>query len=932
MSDAFSRAIYYSKSYIELTKPGVKLPSDEDFQAAASVAYATTPNPDFTVANIIDQLRTDFIHYQPPWEVLDEDQSATNHEEWLSESKEKINWQFWNRYERFLCQEGRLPNRVIYSLGELTDDILRRLESPERPGPWDRRGLVVGEVQAGKTGNYTALICKALDAGYKVIVVLAGLHKNLRSQTQLRLDTCIRGRTRTGIAGEELIGVGRMRGMGVDRVVHYLTDSSDNGDFKVTRVAGVQIGSDPVVLVVKKNKSILENVQKWIKENDTSHATFPFLLIDDEADHASINTRAGKDENDLSDDEDLTDEEIEFLHRQNVTAINRLIRELLQLSSKTAYVGYTATPQANLFVDPDAVAGRRIGADIFPESFIVNINSPTNYFGPERVFGFEDDENGNISGSPGLPIIRPVLDHDDEKFFPFGHKKTHVPEDIPASLKKAIRSFILTVAARRARGQVNVHNSMLIHVTRFVDVQGHVKERVEEELATLKLRIHHGDGESKYQVMTELRELWEEDYAVTSSAMEHETGDPPLQWATIESHIKHVVDKIAEVRGINGGAKDALDYLNYPDGLTVIAVGGNKLSRGLTLEGLSVSYYLRASRMYDTLMQMGRWFGYRGGYEDLCRLYTTPDLVKCYRGIALADHELRREFSRMNDIPGATPADYGLKVRTGLNGMLVTALNKMRHGTDMDFSFSDSTAQLPYFAKDSDVAEHNFEITRSFLESLPLPDRKSEEPHLFWRKVDARDVIRFASQFKCCAKAFRVDAKRIAEYIETQNRYGNLLHWDVALVNIRGKESFKKGGILSEVGMSVRKNDEKYGDAQTFSLPKSQLLDPNNNSIGLKLDELKFAESFTRARLEKKNKKYKYPLADIVQQIRGQRMPKPEGLLQLYVLDPEHAGVKHPLIGYGFMFPPIKNDKPISYKVNKTCLKAIQLELGIDDI
>lgn len=932
MSDLFKSAVGYAKDYIQRFKGDVLLLTDADFHQAAKIAFSVVQiqNPTFGENDIVAQLQADFIHYQPPWEVLDEDKATSDHQEWLAKAKGEVEWLFWERFERHLFQESKLPPKIIGSLGNLTDDILRRLEAPDRPAPWKRRGLVVGEVQAGKTGNYTGLICKALDAGYKVIVVLAGLHNNLRSQTQFRLDSCIRGRTKSSANGYTPVGVGLIKGMRTDKTVHYLTDSNEGGDFKASRVTGVQIGSDPVVLVVKKNKSILENVRDWIHNNDTSHGTFPFLLIDDEADHASINTRANKDDSDFTNDDDLSDDEIEAIHEKNVTTINKLIRKLLQLSNRTAYVGYTATPQANLFIDPDAVAGR-MGADIFPESFILNITSPTNYFGPARVFGLDADEQAGIAGSEGLPIIRAVLDYDDDAYFPCGHKKDHVPCDLPPSLKEAIRCFVLAISGRMARGQTNVHNSMLIHVTRFVAVQGHVRGLVQEELESLKLRIKHGDGASKNLIMDELKELWNRDFIKTSVAMEEKGGEPPVPWAEVSHSVRPAIEKISAVREINGGAKDVLDYTNHPDGISVIAVGGDKLSRGLTLEGLSVSYYLRSSRMYDTLMQMGRWFGYRTKYEDMCRLYTTPELVTCYRGIALADYELRREFSRMNELD-ATPADYGLKVRSGLNGMLVTALNKMRHGKDVELSYADSTVQLPYFAKDAAIAEHNFNLTNDFLSSLPHPDKESESPHILWRKVSAVLVTRFASEFKCCAKAFRMDSKRIAEYIQMQNRAGNLKHWDVGLISITRGAHWESRGILGTVGMSKREDDKKYGDAKTFSLPKSQLLDPHFNSIGLHDSERSLAETLTRRHLEARNKEYNYNLAEFIQHARGQRQPAPEGLLLIYVLRPEPAGVNHPVIGYGFIFPPLKNDRPISYKVTKTWLKLAQLELGLDDL
>lgn len=936
MIDAFRRAVTTAKTCVTQISPDVKMPSDECIKAAAKIAFQTAkiffgPDsvPEFTEADIVECLKKDYIHYLPPWQILDEDESSSKHEKWLSsETKNDLHWQYWERYEQLLYKNGNIPKRVIDDLGLLTDDILGRLESPDRPGPWDRRGLVVGEVQAGKTGNYIGLICKAIDAGYKTIVVLAGLHKNLRSQTQLRIDAGIRGRTKTGVSGEEILGVGCLSGWNVNRAVHYLTDSSDMGDFKVTRVAGVQIGSDPVVLVVKKNKSILENVHDWISRNDTTHGSFPFLLIDDEADNASINTRSGLEEDARDNTEDLTEEEIEQIHKKNITTINRLIRKLLKLSDRTAYVGYTATPQANLFIDPDAQAGAA-GADLFPESFIVNISSPTNYFGPEKVFGFDTDEACGISGAEGLPIIREVLDHEDDAFFPPKHKKAHIPSSLPPSLRRAIRSFILTVAARRARGQGDQHNSMLIHVTRFVDVQAHVKELVQDELSDLRMRIRHGDGGSKNEIMAELKELWDEDYVPTSEAMSSNTDNTKLAWKNVLPEIKPAVDQIAEVREINGRAKDVLNYSDHKGGLSVIAIGGDKLSRGLTLEGLSVSYYLRSTQMYDTLMQMGRWFGYRPGYEDLCRLYTTPDLIKCYRGVAQADFELRREFVRMNEV-GGTPADYGLKVRSGVNGMLVTALNRMRHGREVNLTFADYTAQLPYFSKDNDIAKHNFELTEKFLSELPSPDRATESPHLFWKGVDASEIIRFASNFKCCAKAFRVDARRIADYIKTQNQHGNLKKWDVALVNIAKKAKFGRG-LLGEVGMSERSDDPKSKDSSIFSVVKGTLLDPGFESIGLTPEERLTAETLTREHMERAGKKYSYPLSEYIRTVRGFRNP-PEGLLQLYVLNPSPAGVDHPLIGYGFTFPPLVKDKPVSYMVGKVWLKAVQLELGIDEI
>lgn len=928
MTESMRLSIITAKSCIKQMSPDAGTPSDEIIKAGAKIAFKLNKMPDFSENELVEFIKKDYIHYLPPWQIIDEDQSTSKHEKWLdTETKNKIKWEYWERYEQSLREAGKIPERVLFDSGHLIDDILGRLESPDRKGPWDRRGLVVGEVQAGKTGNYIGLACKAIDAGYKVVIVLAGLHNNLRSQTQIRLDSGIRGQTKKDNSGEQKIGVGKLNGWHVNRIVHYLTDSSDLGDFKLSRATGIEIGSDPVVLVVKKNKSILENVRNWIAKNDKTHGAFPLLLIDDEADNASINTRSGLKDDSQDIDEDLSDAELEELHKKNTTTINRLIRELLQLSNRTAYVGYTATPQANLFIDPDAYLGR-IGADLFPESFIINIVSPPNYFGASRVFGIDGDQSCGISESQGLPVIRTVSDNDTDACFPVKHKKMHVPQCLPSSLREAILCFILTIAARRARGQVRDHNSMLIHVTRFIDVQSHVKSLVTDELADIQMRIRYGDGASKKQILRELELLWINDYLPTTISMLNNEKDVMLTWEQVLPEIKPAVDQINEVRSINGHAKDVLDYDEYKNGLTVIAIGGDKLSRGLTLEGLSVSYYLRSTRMYDTLMQMGRWFGYRKDYEDLCRIYTTPDLIKCYRGIAMADHELRREFSRMNECYG-TPADYGLKVRSGICGMLVTALNRMRHGTDVQLTFADYTAQLPYFPRNNSIAEHNYNQTQTFLNSLAEPDRETANPHLLWRNIDSEKIITFASKFKCCSKAFRVDATRIAEYLKIQNANNNLLKWDVALINIRRGEKYGDGR-LGEVGMSKRQDDNPE-EKEVYSLVKGTLLDAKCESLGLTADEMKEAEKLTRNHMDKFKKKYLYPLSTYIRFVRGKRA-NPEGLLQIYVLDHKCAGLSYPVIGYVFTFPPLKDDNPVSYKVTKTWLKGIQQELGIDDI
>ncbi len=418
----------------------------------------------------------------------------TDHEEWILNKRGKFDWKFWSRYQTFLRQEKQLPGRVVDSVAKLTEEILGCLEDPARAAPWDSRGMVVGNVQSGKTGNYIGLICRAIDAGYKVIIVLAGMHKNLRSQTQLRIDEGVVGRDTQQDRNLEgrgaLIGVGKL--FGERLITHPLTSSADNGDFRrpIAESVGVSIGSDPVIFVIKKNGPVMKNLLKWVlhvrgeydeEEKRQVVRDVQLLVIDDEADNASINTS-----------------------KKKISTINARIRALLYAFEKSAYVGYTATPFANIFVNPEAQTDEH-GEDIFPRNFILNVSPPTNYVGPSRVFGLESDPDVGIEGNDPLPIVRTVDDYEID--LPRKHPKDYQPAKLPESLKRALRCFVLVCAARRARGQQDVHNSMLVHVTRFITVQHHVVDLVREELDFLRQRIAMGDGDRKPTALDELRAL-----------------------------------------------------------------------------------------------------------------------------------------------------------------------------------------------------------------------------------------------------------------------------------------------------------------------------------------------------------------------------------------------------------------------------------------
>jgi hypothetical protein len=534
----------------------------------------------------------------------------------------------------------------------------------------------------------------------------------------------------------------------------------------------------------------------------------PLLLIDDEADNASINTkdRAGAASNE-------------------VTAINGRIRQLLDAFEKSAYVGYTATPFANIFINPDAETPDH-GDDLFPRSFIINVKPPTNYVGPARVFGLDGDVDANIPPLDGLNIVREIDDYAAPSAFPPGHRSDHVPTELPASLRKAVRCFILSCAARRARGQGKKHNSMLIHVTRFVNVQAHVVRLVRDELIALQRRIEFGDGSRQPSIADELRELWEDEFVPVSEEMGGDAG-PEVSWKGVAAELHAAAAKIS-VATINGFAKEALDYRDHEaEGRSVIAVGGDKLSRGLTLEGLSISYFLRTTRMYDALMQMGRWFGYRPGYLDLCRLFTTKMLSNWYSYIALADEELRREFDYMVKA-GLTPEKYGLRVRTHPAGMIVTALNKMSHGVNRQLSWEGTLVQTTDLPKDGQRIEANRAATEKLLIALGQPDSGRERDTKVWRSVNADHVATFIATLRYPSLSAGAGGEQLAAFIRKQLPT-ELTSWTVVLVsNSQAKEERHATIAANDVGL-LERNPESQTES-TYRLNKSNILSPADES------------------------------------------------------------------------------------------------------
>ena len=369
-------------------------------------------------------------------------------EPWLDGRKSAVDWYYWNRYRDFLIHRKRFPPQVVAEIDNDTDRIVGYLEDPDKVGRWDRRGMVMGHVQSGKTGNYIGVVTKAADAGYRVIIVMAGVQNRLRNQTQERLDEAFVGYDTGkgfGASGFQPVGVG-LHGLH-RKPITFTTAVSDFNKLAASQI-GIRLKDlrKPVVFVIKKETNILRNLIEWLTTHNAHHLranaiSEPMVLIDDEADNASINIKH---------------------HVDNVSTINRQIRQLLSLFERSAYVGYTATPFANILIDPDDDHSL-VGEDLFPRDFIVSLNAPSNYFGAEDVFG-----------DRGAQVVQEIDDHRD--VLPMSHKIDHTVTRLPDSLREAVRTFLLTKAIRMARGQQDVHNSMLVNVSRFKSVQRQITQ------------------------------------------------------------------------------------------------------------------------------------------------------------------------------------------------------------------------------------------------------------------------------------------------------------------------------------------------------------------------------------------------------------------------------------------------------------------------
>ncbi|MGO4200615.1 Z1 domain-containing protein [Rhodococcus sp. TAF43] len=746
----------------------------------------------------------------------------------------------------------------IGALDRSSTQVVSLLNHPKEK-QFSTRGLVVGHVQSGKTTNFTAVMAKAADRNYKLFIVLAGIHNGLRRQTQLRLV-------------QDLI---------TPNAANWMQLTVPEKDFTAPANAAAYFAKSNkqhVLCVIKKNAAVLRRFRQWLDTASGYLVDCPALIIDDEADQATVATKT----------------------------INPLIRDIMDRLPKSAYVGYTATPFANLLIDPAA-------KDLYPRDFIVSLPKPDGHFGTEVLFGRdvldgEDPEDVD----DGYDMIREIQDHEVDLVRP----RTRAEKDdfepvIGDALRDAIHYFWLNTAARRVRGSGTKHATMLIHTSVNTAIHNSFRDPLTDFRAEAESLLASGDSE----LLDELRELWGAESAKVPAL---EFGHTPVSFDELLVELSRVIAD-CEIILDNASSKVRLDYEGDP--VVAIAVGGNTLSRGLTLEGLSVSYFVRSVSAYDTLLQMGRWFGYRTGYEDLPRVWMTAELRDWFRHLATVESEIRRDIG-VYMVEDKRPTTFAVRIRTHPS-LRVTAAAKMKDSVRAASAYGGQRIQTRYFDLDTETLLGNQSAARQLIAEVianrTRDDHAPMEGRYLWRGVPFQDVLKFIQSYSFHAKSQECDANLLAQYINQRVNRSALRKWNVAIVGKKpsgGSDTtfdFAPGIDVERVTRAKLK-DSGVIDIKTLMSRRDAAIDLDVSGVAGELSE-----------------------AAIVQLRREQASDT--GLLVLYPIDKDsvpgertaekRVGLNAPehVIGVGLVFPtPSGDDSEVEWEYVSADLSGIEIE------
>lgn len=735
-------------------------------------------------------------------------------------------WYHWGRLSTFLRSvPGRDPAQVD-SLEAESLRVLRRMPDPNRMGNFQGRGLVVGYVQSGKTANYTAVAARAADAGYRIVIVLSGIHDALRNQTQNRLERELTGHQPGGVPPAE-------------RGREWIRLTTETEDFEGQDPRTLQ-APVPFLAVAKKHVKVLAKLDAWLASAERFLVDMPVLIVDDEADQASINTKSNRPADPaVREDEDDADE-------QGPSKTNELIRSILSRIPKASYVAYTATPFANILINPSAI-DRVVGDDLFPRDFVIQLPRPAGYTGTEELFGVSAQDR---------EVVRPVPEEDIQALrAPSRRRNAEVvlapaPRGIPDSLVEAVLAFCVAGGVRTLRpGLSDKPHTMLVHVSPRTDDQQRIAAMIRDQIDLWREAGRRGD-----EVKALLGRTWE--------ALKPGVASPANDAGVVSAAVT-VLNGI-DVLELNSATAENLDYDARP-ARHVIAVGGNRLSRGLTLEGLTISYFLRTAAMCDTLLQMARWYGFRRGYEDLIRIWTTDGIARWFAELALVEQSMRDSIVALGRA-NRRPDQMAIRLRAH-SDLLLTARNKAGMGATQQDSWSGEHPQtilLPLSEPSKLAANH--ELADRLVASLGAPT----EAHggLLYRDLGAEVICEFLRRYSIHEDnvAFRNDL--LADWIMARTAVGELVDWSVFVASPAAEARATLGG--REIGL-VRRRLNSIESIGILTDPRHEGVDLPEGPDGFVREGGNYDSDAMRA-----------------------ARPASQGLLIIYPLDPAQLSVPGP--------------------------------------
>jgi hypothetical protein len=980
---------------------------------------------DITLRNYFETSVKEYLSVYPIDPGISHSLTKEGFKTWLDDEREEdINWDYSNRYFEHLLKSGR-SKKVVKETEDSSYSILSKMADPKSTRAIYNKGLVVGAVQSGKTGNFNAVINRAIDSGYEIVIVLAGIMEDLRSQTQQRIEKDIIGEGKID-SGEPTgtKGVGKIRRFGVrgdNKVIQVKSLTSESKDFSKAVKELDHTLNDKYVLVCKKNVSVLKNLIIWLhnslEEGKEKH-NIPLLIIDDEADNASLNNMGSK-------------------GRNYASKTNGHIRAILELFHVKSYLGYTATPFANVLQDRNEypendweIKYKFKGEDvekqlkrvdnIFPDDFIELLNPPSNYVGAKQIFETITPIDNQTDDNEKIPLVAPAVDdyienfpsrlyeNDDgeiigienirsrgewdERYGYDGYldfdtysnyrretwasrKDDNFPKELPESLKTAVKCFIIALTIRETRipEMVNSelyqpHNTMLVHISRFTFWQNTTKKLIDEYVNEIISKINNDKPYSPTSIYAELKKLWYGNYGFAhiveniKSYLPKGYEDEFMSPLVFDSLIPVFIDAVKgiEVKAINSFTKDSLEYpRNSPK--KIIAIGGNRLSRGFTLEGLTINYFIRVTNYSDALLQMGRWFGYRPGYLDCCKIFTTQDSLDKFNSTTLCIEELETEFIKMEE-QDKTPENFVLRVKKHPGTLKITRPSILKNTKEVKWSFQDQLVMTTQLKVDK---KNITDIWSNFKKNIAPKFNKCSGEDIIKYSANAQEVIDI---LKNQPNNFNdKNPEYLSRFIELCNKEGYLTNWTIALkitgASKHGLSKEESGlnnsiDINKNIQLARRSGPRSDDDVRKFinhnlfkaSSKSANIISSNKDmSILLNGPEKKIAEeTFYKFKakelmrkdnlLSKEDALKNAKTKTIPERYYRGMMKETEGLLMIYLFDSKYSfnqeftnkknpeknielkakfkaykdenkiDLKFPLVGYAIEFPPIEND------------------------